>query len=269
MYAFGRSNEARAKLETLRKRVEEGLSNKLPQEVPVPAPPTKSTRGITASWHNKPKSNYYSDPKITEEEFERRKNLPDGLQHMIFVERELDAELSAASRPAVAPTPDVVWVPLPVSETTATSQVPCPVPLSSQNISCPVVTQPSPLKESSSASTSTVQSFYTPLDQSREQAGTSNHLNESAERRNAFQKITDLQSEEQREKDRIASIERTIEELNSELKALTDKVLSLKQQQFDVLLSTMATNPFENDSASRFSEPTTTSKVINLCYEES
>ena len=72
-----------------------------------------------------------------------------------------------------------------------------------------------------------------------------------------------------REKDRIASIERTIEELNSELKALTDKVLSLKQQQFDVLLSTMATNPFENDSASRFSEPTTTSKVINLCYEES
>ena len=184
MYAFGRSNEARAKLETLRKRVEEGLSNKLPQEVPVPAPPTKSTRGITASWHNKPKSTYYSDPKISEEEFERRKHLQDG-QHLIFVERELDAELSAASRPAVAPTPDVVWVPLPVSETTATSQVPCPVPLSSQNISCPVVTQPSPLKESSSASTSTVQSFYTPLDQSREQAGTSNHLNESAERRNA------------------------------------------------------------------------------------
>ena len=99
----------------------------------VPAPPTKSTRGITASWHNKPKSTYYSDPKISEEEFERRKHLQDG-QHLIFVERELDAELSAASRPAVAPTPDVVWVPLPVSETTATSQVPCPVPLSRRKI---------------------------------------------------------------------------------------------------------------------------------------
>ena len=109
MYAFGRTKEeARADLETLKKRAEEGLKNKLPQEVPVP--PTKSTRGITASWHNKPKSNYYSDPKITEEEFERRKNLPDGLQHMIFVERELDAELSAASRPSVAPTPDPVHV---------------------------------------------------------------------------------------------------------------------------------------------------------------
>ena len=84
MYAFGRSKEAR---ETLRKRVEEALKNKLPQEVPVPVPPTKSTRGITASWHNKPKSTYYSDPKISEEEFERRKNLPDGLQHHIVTTR--------------------------------------------------------------------------------------------------------------------------------------------------------------------------------------
>ena len=79
MYAFGRkTDEARAELETLRKRVEEGLSNKLPQEVPVPAPPTKLSRGINASWHNKPKSSYYSDKKISDEEFQCRHDLPHG-----------------------------------------------------------------------------------------------------------------------------------------------------------------------------------------------
>ena len=82
MYAFGRrKEEARADVATLRKRVEEGLKNKLPQEVPVPAPvttPTKRTPGINASWHNKPKSSYYSDKKISDEEFQCRLDLPHG-----------------------------------------------------------------------------------------------------------------------------------------------------------------------------------------------
>jgi hypothetical protein len=276
-----------------------------------------------------------------------------------FVENELDAQLSAASRPAVAPTPDavrvsqVLLVPPPVSEATTTSQVPCPVPLSSQNISCPVVThsnqlslQPSLLKESSTASTSTVPSFSTKVsagkksfldkasknqrrkerkekkaqeqnqstekdkakskkatkkdkkrspakkgtglmsnctpaqnasvklpevvdcNKSMDQAGTSNQFQpfpESGEGRSALNfLLTDLQSEEQQGKDRIALIDRTIEELQLERKALTDKVLSLKQQQFDLLRSAMSTNQFASDSAPRSLEATTTTTKVYI-----
>nr|CAH0102923.1 unnamed protein product [Daphnia galeata] len=282
MYAFGRkTDEARAELETLRKRVEEGLSNKLPQEVPVPAPPTKLSRGINASWHNKRKSTYYSDPKISEEEFERRKHLPEGIQHHIvttrtkpnkevevletptiittplfvdlddelpspspneksipdlkdstsdFVESELDAQLSAASRPSVAPTPDPVHVSQPL-----------------------LISPPDPvhqLAESTikgvTASTSTISDYGLRV-----------------------QKLVDLQSEEQRGRDRIAVIDRTMEELHSERKALTDKVLSLKQEQYELLLSTTPNHPFESVNASRYSEQTTTTTNKNPAATES
>jgi hypothetical protein len=260
--------------------------------------------------HDVPReSSYYSDPKISEEEFERRKNLPDGIQHHIvttrtkpnkevptikttplfvdlddelpspspekksipdlkdstsdFVESELDAQLSAASMPAVAPNLDALrvaealLVPPPGTEATTTSQVPCSSLSSVLTHSNQLALQPSPSKESSTASTSTVQSFNTSLDQSREQAGTSNHSNESAERRNALQRLMDFLSEEQRVKERIALIDRTMEDLHSERKALTDKVLSLKQKQYDVLLSTMPDHPFSSVNALRQTITTT------------
>ena len=180
-----------------------------------------------------------------------------------FVESELDAQLSAASMPAVAPNLDALrvaealLVPPPGTEATTTSQVPCSSLSSVLTHSNQLALQPSPSKESSTASTSTVQSFNTSLDQSREQAGTSNHSNESAERRNALQRLMDFLSEEQRVKERIALIDRTMEDLHSERKALTDKVLSLKQKQYDVLLSTMPDHPFSSVNALRQTITTT------------
>lgn len=62
--------------------------------------------------------------------------------------------------------------------------------------------------------------------------------------------LVDLQAEEQEGKNRIALIDRTIEELQLERKALTDKVLALKQKQFDLLRSAMCSNTFDDDSSS-------------------
>lgn len=62
--------------------------------------------------------------------------------------------------------------------------------------------------------------------------------------------FTDLRAEEQEGKDRIKLIDRTIEELQLERKAITDKVLALKQKQFDLLRSAMTSNTFDDDSIS-------------------
>lgn len=62
--------------------------------------------------------------------------------------------------------------------------------------------------------------------------------------------LIDLQAEEQEGKNRITLIDRTIEELQLERKALTDKVLALKQKQFDLLRSAMCSNTFDDDSSS-------------------
>jgi hypothetical protein len=186
-----------------------------------------------------------------------------------FVERELHAQLSAASMPAVSHIPDVVRVPqvllVPplVSETTTICQVPCPVPLISKNISFPIVThstqlshQPSlPLKESSTSSTSTAPSVNSPdFNAEIDQAGTSNHFSESGER-SALQLL----------KDRITFIDRTIEELHFERKALTEKILSLKYQQFDLQRSVMSTNQFPSDGAPWPSELITATLKVCIC----
>jgi hypothetical protein len=76
--------------------------------------------------------------------------------------------------------------------------------------------------------------------------------------------LTDLQSEEQQGKDRIALIDRTIEELQLERKALTDKVLALKQQQFDLLRSAMTANSFVNDSPSSTLESVTATIEVSV-----
>lgn len=291
-----------------------------------------------------------------------------------FVERELDSQLSAASRPAAAsipdaarvpetltnPTPDVpripeaLLLPTPVAEATTTSQVPCPVPLS-HNTSIPTMTvtlQPSPPKEPSTASTSTVPSIITTVsagkksflekskshrkkerrekqanEQSTERekgkakkqkkkdrkksptkprkektrletdstsmqnasnkkaevvdldnsdnatsavdrAGTSNQFVDSAGGKSALNfLLTDLQIEEQQGKDRIALIDRTIEELQLERKALTDKVLALKQQQFDLLRSAMSSSSFGNDTVPRPLESVPAPVEVCICLE--
>jgi hypothetical protein len=56
--------------------------------------------------------------------------------------------------------------------------------------------------------------------------------------------------------ERIALIERNIEDLNSERKALTDKVLSLKQEQWELLLSTVPDHPFASVNALRHRKKT-------------
>jgi hypothetical protein len=292
-----------------------------------------------------------------------------------FVERELDSQLSAASRPAAASTPDAARVPetlltnptpdvpripealllpTPVAEATTTSQVPCPVPLS-HNTSIPTMTvtlQPSPPKEPSTASTSTVPSIITTVsagkksflekskshrkkerrekqanEQSTERekgkakkqkkkdrkksptkprkektrletdststqnasnkkaevvdldnsdnatsavdrAGTSNQFVDSAGGKSALNfLLTDLQIEEQQGKDRIALIDRTIEELQLERKALTDKVLALKQQQFDLLRSAMSSSSFGNDTVPRPLESVPAPVEVCICLE--
>ncbi len=101
-----------------------------------------------------------------------------------------------------------------------------------------------------------------------DRAGTSNQFSDSAGGRSALNfLLTDLQTEEQQGKDRIALIDRTIEELQLERKALTDKVLALKQQQFDLLRSAMSSNSFVNDTVSRPSESVPAPIEVCICLE--
>ena len=164
-----------------------------------------------------------------------------------FVERELHAQLSAASMPAVSHIPDVVRVPqvllVPplVSETTTICQVPCPVPLISKNISFPIVTHSTQVNSPD---------FNAEIDQ----AGTSNHFSESGER-SALQLL----------KDRITFIDRTIEELHFERKALTEQIISLKDEQFDLQRSVMSTNQFPSDGAPWPSELITATLKVCIC----
>jgi hypothetical protein len=79
--------------------------------------------------------------------------------------------------------------------------------------------------------------------------------------------LTDLQIEEQQGKDRIALIDRTIEELQLERKALTDKVLALKQQQFDLLRSAMSSISFGNDTVPRPLESVPAPVEVCICLE--
>ena len=57
--------------------------------------------------------------------------------------------------------------------------------------------------------------------------------------------------------ERIAVIDRTMEDLHLERKALTDKVLSLKQEQCELLLSTVPSHPFASVNALRQTITTT------------
>lgn len=224
-----------------------------------------------------------------------------------FVEREFDTLHSAASRPAVAPTIDAVFVsqalldrpPPPLSEaTTMASQMPCSVPLSSHDISCPVMInsnqlslQPLPLEESNRASTiadvssistkvsakkldkkiriqkrketqekaaheqnqstnkdkakskkpkkedtkkSPVQSASVklPSDLDKQGNGSSRNIQpfpESSERRSALNSLlTDFETKAQQGKDRLALIDRNIEELQLARKALSDNIEELQ-----------------------------------------
>ncbi len=59
--------------------------------------------------------------------------------------------------------------------------------------------------------------------------------------------LQDLQIEEQQGKSRITVIDSTIEALLLERKSLTDRVLALKQRQFDLLSSSLTNAQFESD----------------------
>ena len=72
--------------------------------------------------------------------------------------------------------------------------------------------------------------------------------------------LDNLAIEEQEGKARIAVIDRNIEDLQLERKNMIDRVLALKQKQFDLLRSSFTATPFDIDGKEK--QKVTT----NCCY---